>query len=197
MFTSRAEYRLRLRADNADQRLTPIGIELGAVSAARRAAFESKAKALQDGRTLLESLTLTPNEASRHGVEINRDGRRRSAFELLSFPDVDLKRLAAVWPAAGAIAPVIAAQLEVDASYAAYVDRQDADVVAFRKEESVRIPPDFDYCEVTSLSNEVRQRLEKVRPATLAQAGRMEGMTPAALMLMLAHLRKAPGRKSA
>jgi tRNA uridine 5-carboxymethylaminomethyl modification enzyme len=197
MFTSRAEYRLRLRADNADQRLTPIGIELGTVSAARRSAFEFKAKALQDGRALLESLTLTPNEASRHGVEINRDGRRRSAFELLSFPDVDLKRLAAVWPAAGAIAPVIAAQLEVDASYAAYVDRQEADVVAFRKEESVRIPPDFDYGEVTSLSNEVRQRLEKVRPATLAQAGRMEGMTPAALMLLLAHLRKAPGRKSA
>jgi tRNA uridine 5-carboxymethylaminomethyl modification enzyme len=197
MFTSRAEYRLRLRADNADQRLTPIGIELGAVLAARRAAFESKSNSLGDGRRLLESLTLTPNEAARHGLEINRDGKRRSAFELLSFPDIDLRRLAAIWPAAGAIAPAIAGQLEVDARYAAYVDRQEADVVAFRKEESVRIPPDFDYGEVTSLSNEVRQRLEKVRPATLAQAGRMEGMTPAALMLLLAHLRKAPGRKSA
>jgi tRNA uridine 5-carboxymethylaminomethyl modification enzyme len=108
-----------------------------------------------------------------------------------------MKRLAAIWPAAGSIAPTIAAQLEVDASYAAYVDRQEADVVAFRKEESVRIPPGFDFDAVSSLSTEIRQRLNKVRPATLAQAGRMEGMTPAALMLLLAHLRKAPGRKSA
>ncbi len=197
MFTSRAEYRLRLRADNADQRLTPAGVRVGCVSVERHSAFAAKAKALQDGRVLLESLALTPNEAARHGLEINRDGRRRSAFELLSFPDVDLKRLAAIWPAAGSIAPATAAQLEVDASYAAYVDRQDADVVAFRKEESVRIPPDFDYGDVSSLSTEVRQRLERLRPATLAQAGRMEGMTPAALMLLLAHLRKAPGRKSA
>ncbi len=197
MFTSRAEYRLRLRADNADQRLTPMGIDVGAVSAPRRSAFDAKSKALHDGRALLESLTLTPNAAARHGLEINRDGKRRSAFELLSFPDVDLARLAAIWPAAGAIAPAIAAQLEVDASYAHYVDRQEADVVAFRKEESVRIPPDFAYGDVASLSTEVRQRLEKLRPATLAQVGRMEGMTPAALMLLLAHLRKAPGRKSA
>jgi tRNA uridine 5-carboxymethylaminomethyl modification enzyme len=197
MFTSRAEYRLRLRADNADQRLTPAAIGLGCVSAERRAAFESKSQALSDGRALLESLALTPNEAARHGLEINRDGKRRSAFELLSFPDIDMKRLAAIWPAAGSIAPTIAAQLEVDASYAAYVDRQEADVVAFRKEESVRIPPGFDFDAVSSLSTEIRQRLNKVRPATLAQAGRMEGMTPAALMLLLAHLRKAPGRKSA
>jgi tRNA uridine 5-carboxymethylaminomethyl modification enzyme len=197
MFTSRAEYRLRLRADNADQRLTPAGIEFGCVSAERRSAFASKSKSLRDGRALLENLALTPNEAARHGLDINRDGKRRSAFELLSFPGIDLKRLASIWPAADAIAPTIAAQLEVDARYAAYVDRQDADVVAFRKEESVRIPPDLDYGEVASLSTEVRQRLEKVRPATLAQAGRMEGMTPAALMLLLAHLRKAPRRKSA
>ncbi len=197
MFTSRAEYRLRLRADNADQRLTPAAMALGCVSAERRDAFDAKSKALQDGRALLEGLTLTPNEAARHGLEINRDGKRRSAFELLSFPDIDIRRLAAIWPAAGSIAPAIAAQLQVDASYAAYVDRQEADVVAFRKEESVRIPPDFDFGAVTSLSTEIRQRLEKVRPATLAQAGRMEGMTPAALMLLLAHLRKAPGRKSA
>ncbi len=197
MFTSRAEYRLRLRADNADQRLTPAAIALGCISTERRSAFESKSKALSEGRALLEDLTLTPNEAARHGLEINRDGKRRSAFELLSFPDIDLKRIAAIWPAVGSIAPTIAAQLEVDARYAAYVDRQEADVVAFRKEESVRIPPDFDFGAVTSLSTEIRQRLEKVRPTTLAQAGRMEGMTPAALMLLLAHLRKAPGRKSA
>jgi tRNA uridine 5-carboxymethylaminomethyl modification enzyme len=197
MFTSRAEYRLRLRADNADQRLTPAGIALGCVSGERRAAFDAKSKGLRDGRALLESLTLTPNEAARHGLQINRDGKRRSAFELLAFPDIDLARLRAIWPQLGAIVPGIAAQLEVDACYASYVERQAADVLAFRRDESVRIPPDFDYAGVPSLSSEVRQKLEAVRPATLAQAGRMEGMTPAALMLLLAHLRKAPGRKSA
>ena len=198
MFTSRAEYRLRLRADNADQRLTPAG--LGARLRRRRSgvqAFARKCQALADGRRLLESLTLTPNEAARHGLDINRDGRRRSAFELLAYPGIDLARLRPIWPELGDIAPAIAAQLEVDARYASYVDRQEADVLAFRKEEGVRIPADFDYAAVAGLSAEVRQKLEALRPATLAQAGRMEGMTPAALMLLLAHLRKAPARRSA
>lgn len=197
MFTSRAEYRLRLRADNADQRLTPAGLALGCVGAERASAFAARCAALEDGRRLLEGLTLTPNEAARHGLDINRDGRRRSAFELLAFPDIDMSRLAAIWPAIGAIAPAIAAQLAVDSRYASYVDRQEADVLAFRKEESVRIPADFDYADVASLSSEVRQKLEALRPATLAQAGRMEGMTPAALMLLLAHLRRAPARQTA
>ena len=193
MFTSRAEYRLRLRADNADQRLTPAGLELGCVgrgAPARRS--PRKCAALADGRRLLESLALTPNEAARHGLDINKDGRRRTAFELLAYPGIDLGRLRAVWPELGGIEPAIAAQLEVDARYASYVDRQEADVVAFRKEESVRIPADFDYARIAGLSAEVRQKLEALRPATLAQAGRMEGMTPAALMLLLAHLRKGP-----
>ena len=140
---------------------------------------------------------MTPNEAARHGLEINKDGRRRSAFELLSYPGIDMARLAAIWPAIGAIEPAIATQLGVDARYASYVDRQEADVAAFRKEESVRIPADFDYAALSGLSAEVRQKLEELRPATLAQAGRMEGMTPAALMLLLAHLRKGPVRKTA
>jgi tRNA uridine 5-carboxymethylaminomethyl modification enzyme len=197
MFTSRAEYRLRLRADNADQRLTPAGLALGCIGPERRVAFEVKAKALEDGRRLLESLTLTPNEAARHGLELNRDGRRRSAFELLAFPVVDMGTLARIWPAVGAIAPAIAGQLEVDARYASYVDRQAEDIEALRKEEGVRIPPDFAYAGLSGLSAEVRQRLEALRPATLAQAARMEGMTPAALMLLLAHLRKAPARRTA
>ena len=197
MFTSRAEYRLRLRADNADQRLTPAGLALGCVGADRRAAFAGKCRALDEGRRLLESLTLTPNEASRHGLDINKDGRRRTAFELLAHPGIDLARLRGVWTELGAIGPAIAAQLEVDARYAAYVERQEADVVAFRKEEGVRIPADFDYTGLASLSAEVRQKLEALRPATLAQAGRMEGMTPAALMLLLAHLRRAPARRTA
>jgi tRNA uridine 5-carboxymethylaminomethyl modification enzyme len=197
MFTSRAEYRLRLRADNADQRLTEAGIALGCVGAERRQAFARKTQALQEGRGLLEKLTITPSEGARHGLGINKDGRRRTAFELLAYPDIDLTRLQPFWPEIGAIDRKIAAQLEVDARYASYVERQEADVLAFRKEEGVRIPADFDFATVASLSAEVRQKLERLRPATLAQASRMEGMTPAALMLLLAHLRKAPGRKSA
>jgi tRNA uridine 5-carboxymethylaminomethyl modification enzyme len=197
MFTSRAEYRLRLRADNADQRLTPTGLALGCVGNARRVAHEAKATALEDGRSLLERLTLTPNEAARHGLELNRDGRRRSAFELLAFPGIDMGTLAAIWPAVGGIAPAIAGQLEVDARYAAYVDRQAADIEALRKEEDARIPPGFAYADISGLSAEVRQKLEALRPASLAQAARMEGMTPAAVMLLLAHLRKPGPRKSA
>ena len=145
MFTSRAEYRLRLRADNADQRLTPMGLELGCVGAERRQAFARKCAALADGRRLLDRLTLTPNEAARHGLDINKDGRRRTAFELLAYPGIGFGRLRAIWPELGRVEPGIAAQLEVDARYASYVDRQEADIVAFRKEESVRIPADFDY----------------------------------------------------
>jgi tRNA uridine 5-carboxymethylaminomethyl modification enzyme len=196
MFTSRAEYRLRLRADNADQRLTPIGLELGCVGAERQAAFTVKTRALADGRRLLEGLALTPTEAARHGLDIRKDGRRRTAFELLAFPGIDLVRLRSIWPEVGMIAAAIAPQLEVDARYASYVDRQEADIVAFRKEEGVRIPADFAYAAVAGLSTEVRQKLEALRPATLAQAARMEGMTPAALLLLLAHLRKPPLRKA-
>ncbi len=197
MFTSRAEYRLRLRADNADQRLTPTGVALGCVGRARSDAFARKAQALSEGRRLLEALSLTPNEAARHGLEINRDGRRRTAFELLAHPGIGMARLAAIWPEIARLPPPIAAQLEVDARYAAYVDRQEADVAAFRKEESLRIPAGFDFASLPGLSTEVRQKLEALRPATVAQAARMEGMTPAALMLLLAHLRKGPERRTA
>ena len=197
MFTSRAEHRLLLRADNADQRLTPIGFELGCVGAARQQAFCVKADALADGRRLLDRLALTPNEAARQGLDINKDGRRRTAFELLAFPGIGFARLWAIWPELGRVQPGIAAQLEVDARYASYVDRQEADIVAFRKEESVRIPADFDYAALVGLSAEVRQKLEALRPATLAQAARMEGVTPAALMLLLAHVRRAPERRTA
>jgi tRNA uridine 5-carboxymethylaminomethyl modification enzyme len=197
MFTSRAEFRLRLRADNADQRLTPHGLALGAVGSARAKAFAAKTEALQAGRTMLEQLSMTPNEAARHGLEINRDGRRRSAFELLAFPGVDLNRLMAIWPEIGSLSPPIAEQLTVDARYASYVDRQAADVAALRKEEATRIPTDFDYADVVGLSAEVRQKLERGRPATLAHAAKLEGITPAAQMLLLAHLKKgAAGRRA-
>jgi tRNA uridine 5-carboxymethylaminomethyl modification enzyme len=196
MFTSRAEYRLALRADNADQRLTPRGQDLACVGPERRAAFAARCRALDEGRRLLASLSLTPNEAARHGLALNQDGRRRTGLELLSRSDIAFAQLRAIWPQLGNIPPGIAAQLEVDARYATYVERQQVDIAAFRKDESVRIPPDLDYAAVSGLSTEVRQKLEALRPATLAQASRMEGITPAATMLLLAHLRRAPARSA-
>jgi tRNA uridine 5-carboxymethylaminomethyl modification enzyme len=197
MFTSRAEYRLRLRADNADQRLTPLGNGLGCVTKARREAFAAKAAALEDASALLQALSLTPTEAGRHGLEVNRDGRRRSAFDLLALPGVDLARLAAIWPEIGAIAPKIAAQVAVDARYASYVRRQELDVEALRKDEALGIPAAFDFDALPGLSTEVRQKLSRHRPATLAQASRIDGITPAALLLLLAHLKAPQQRKSA
>jgi tRNA uridine 5-carboxymethylaminomethyl modification enzyme len=198
MFTSRAEYRLRLRADNADQRLTPVGLGLGCVGAERRSAFAARCEALEEGRRLLAGLSLTPNAAARHGLALNMDGRRRTGMELLARSDVSFARLRDIWQQLGAIPSRIAAQLEVDARYSAYVDRQAADVEAFRKDESVRIPADLDYTAIPGLSAEVRQRLAALRPTTLAQAARMEGVTPAATMLLLAHVRrgKAPAPRS-
>jgi tRNA uridine 5-carboxymethylaminomethyl modification enzyme len=197
MFTSRAEFRLKLRADNADQRLTAAGIALGCVGRQRQAHFEAKAKALGDGFDLLNQLSMTPTEAARHGLMVNRDGRRRTAFELLSFPDISLDRLIAVWPQIGGLEPRIASQLEVDARYAAYLRRQDEDVAQLKRDEAIRIPSDFDYSGIPSLSAEVRQKLVQHRPATLAQAGRIEGVTPAALLTLLARLKTRRDRKSA
>ncbi|MEX2167105.1 MAG: tRNA uridine-5-carboxymethylaminomethyl(34) synthesis enzyme MnmG [Methyloceanibacter sp.] len=197
MFTSRAEYRLTLRADNADQRLTPLGSAIGCVGAERRASFDAKQKRLAEGATLLQSLTLTPNQAAKHGLAINRDGRKRSAFELLSYPDIDLPRLIAIWPEIGRIDAEIAGQLAVDARYAVYVKRQELDIAAFRKEESIAIPPGFAFEHLPGLSTELRQKLEQQRPASLGQAARLDGMTPAALLLLLAHLKKGAAAKSA
>jgi tRNA uridine 5-carboxymethylaminomethyl modification enzyme len=197
MFTSRAEYRLRLRADNADQRLTPIGIALGCVGPVRGQALAAKTAALEAAAALLRSLSLTPTEAARRGLEVNKDGRRRSAFDLLALPEVDLPRLAGIWPQIGAIAPAIAAQVAVDARYASYVTRQEQDVATLRKDEALGIPASFDFAAVAGLSTEVRQKLQRHRPGTLAQAGRIDGITPAALLLLLAHLKRQPVRKSA
>ena len=196
MFTSRAEYRLTLRADNADQRLTPLGIAAGCVGGARAAAFAAKSKGLAEGEALLKSLTLTPDEAGKAGLTINRDGRRRSAFELLSYPDIELASLNRLWPEIEALDPKITDQLAVDARYAVYLKRQDIDIAAFRKEESITIPLDFAFARIAGLSNELRQKLECDRPASLGQAARLDGMTPAALMLLLAHLKKGSRGKT-
>ncbi len=197
MFTSRAEYRLTLRADNADQRLTPLGIAIGCVGKLRATAFAAKAKQLEQGEALLRRLALTPDEAAKFSLTVNRDGRKRSAFDLLSYPEVDAARLAAIWPEIGQLDTEIAAQLAVDARYAVYVARQELDIASFRKDEAIAIPAGFAFAALPGLSTELRQKLERHRPASLGQAARLDGMTPAALMLLLAHLKKGQAARSA
>jgi tRNA uridine 5-carboxymethylaminomethyl modification enzyme len=195
MFTSRAEYRLSLRADNADQRLTPLGIALGCVSSARQTAFERKCVEIAAATDTLRTLTLTPEQGRRAGLPINQDGVRRSAYDLLSYPDIDLGRLAGIWPQEiGAIAPKIAGQVAIDALYAVYLKRQSADIEALRRDEALMIPAGLDYAQVKGLSNEARQKLDTIRPETLGQAARIDGVTPAALTLLLGHVRKLAGR---
>jgi tRNA uridine 5-carboxymethylaminomethyl modification enzyme len=191
MFTSRAEYRLTLRADNADLRLTALGDRLGLVGAARAAAFHVKQNGLAEARRWAHERSLTPNEAAKFGLTINQDGRRRTALDLLALPGVTMAKLAEVWPEATTFRPEIAEQLEIEALYSGYLDRQEADILAFKKDESLRLPADFPYGEVKGLSNEVRSKLAATRPATLGQAGRVEGVTPAALAVLLAWLKKS------
>ncbi|EIG60258.1 MULTISPECIES: tRNA uridine-5-carboxymethylaminomethyl(34) synthesis enzyme MnmG [unclassified Bradyrhizobium] len=195
MFTSRAEYRLTLRADNADQRLTEKGIALGCVGSARTVHHRAKMDALNAARALSKSLTITPNEAIKHGLSLNRDGQRRSAFELMAYPDIGWSQVRAIWPELAAIDPVIAAHLEIDAKYDVYLERQSADVEAFRRDEGM-VLSDVDYQQVPGLSNEVRAKLEKARPFTVGQAGRIDGMTPAALGILAAYLRREARKTS-
>ena len=197
MFTSRAEYRLKLRADNADHRLMTIGRAVGCIGAAREKAFDIKQKAFDFGRGMLQQLNVTPPQGLALGLPINQDGRRRSAYELLSLPDVSISRLGQIWPELQQLEPKIAAQLEIDARYASYLVRQDEDVAALRRDEGLAIPPDFDFASIAGLSSEVRQKLAAARPATLAHAGRVEGVTPSALMLLAANFRRTKARRSA
>ncbi|MFK4527710.1 tRNA uridine 5-carboxymethylaminomethyl modification enzyme [Bradyrhizobium japonicum] len=195
MFTSRAEYRLTLRADNADQRLTEKGIALGCVGRARTQHHRAKMDALNAARALSKSLTITPNEAIKHGLSLNRDGQRRSAFELMAYPDIGWSQVRTIWPELSAIDPVIATHLEIDAKYDVYLERQSADVEAFRRDEGM-VLSDVDYQQVPGLSNEVRAKLEKARPFTVGQAGRIDGMTPAALGILAAYLRREARKTS-
>ncbi|MDI3562975.1 tRNA uridine-5-carboxymethylaminomethyl(34) synthesis enzyme MnmG [Bradyrhizobium sp. Arg816] len=195
MFTSRAEYRLTLRADNADQRLTEKGIALGCVGRARTQHHRAKMDALNAARALSKSLTITPNEAIKHGLSLNRDGQRRSAFELMAYPDIGWSQVRTVWPELSAIDPIIATHLEIDAKYDVYLERQSADVEAFRRDEGM-VLSDVDYQQVPGLSNEVRAKLEKARPFTVGQAGRIDGMTPAALGILAAYLRREARKTS-
>jgi tRNA uridine 5-carboxymethylaminomethyl modification enzyme len=195
MFTSRAEYRLTLRADNADQRLTDKGIALGCVGQARSQRHAAKMAALETAKSLARSLTITPNEAAKHGLALNRDGHRRSAFELLAYPEIEWSALRGIWPELSAIDPSIAVHLEIDAKYDVYLKRQTADVDAFRRDEGL-VLTDIEYADVPGLSNEARSKLEAARPRTVGQAGRLDGLTPAALGILAAYLRREARRKT-
>ncbi|HEX2801550.1 MAG TPA: FAD-dependent oxidoreductase, partial [Phenylobacterium sp.] len=190
MFTSRAEFRLTLRADNADQRLTARGVELGVVGPVRAAAYAAKAAALASARAEARVLTLTPSEAAKAGLPVKADGQRRNLMELLAYPTISFEDLTALWPQIASWSPAVREQVEIDAAYAGYLDRQAADVAAFRRDEDLRLPGDLDYANIGGLSNEVRQKLAAVGPLTLGQAARIEGVTPGALTALLAHVRR-------
>jgi tRNA uridine 5-carboxymethylaminomethyl modification enzyme len=197
MFTSRAEYRLTLRADNADQRLTPKGIAVGAVDGERAGAFGAKMAALAAARRLAAELRLGPSALRRHGIAAGADGVPRSAAELLAHPGIDVARLAAVWPQLGDLAPEIAEQLEIDARYAGYLERQARDIAAFRRDEALLLPNGLDYAAISALSAEIRGKLAAARPATLGAAARISGVTPAALVALLRYVKRRPEPRAA
>jgi tRNA uridine 5-carboxymethylaminomethyl modification enzyme len=197
MFTSRAEYRLTLRADNADQRLTDKGVAIGCVGGERQRRHRNKVEALEAARNFARSVAVTPSEARRYGFALNRDGQRRTAFDLLSYPDFGIGDIARIWPRFAELTAEVAEQLEIDAKYAVYLERQSADVAAFRRDETLVLPTDLDYAGVTGLSNEVRQKLTSIRPRTIGQAGRIDGITPAALTLLAALVRRGARRAGA
>ncbi len=190
MFTSRAEYRLSLRADNADVRLTPIGLSIGCVGSARASRFNGYIEKLERARSQLKQLAITPSEAAKADLHLNKDGQRRSAYELLSYPEQSVTTLSRLWPELGSLERGIADALEIEAAYAVYMDRQTADIVQARREEERAIPAEFDFTLLSGLSNELKQKLTATRPKNIAQASRIDGMTPAAISLLLAHLRK-------
>ncbi len=194
MFTSRAEFRLSLRADNADQRLTPKAISLGAISEERRRAFEEKMERLSEARDLLSNTSFTANEARELGIDVSKDGSRRSAYQLLALKDADVSMFLADIPGLKSVDDAVVQQVAIEALYANYLERQAKDVDVLRRDEALRIPDDFDYEALGSLSNELRQKLQTIKPETIAKAAKIEGMTPAALMLVLARIRQAARR---
>ena len=190
MFTSRAEYRLWLRADNADQRLTPRGLEIGCVGARRAEMFHVKQRDMDAARALAGNLRLSPSVLAKRGIAINQDGVARSALDLLAYPEIDWARLGHLWPELAGVAPEIAEQLTIDSRYEGYLARQRQDIAAYRRDEALELPADLDYGAIGSLSNEVRQKLQNHKPATLGQAARISGVTPAALIALLKHVRR-------
>jgi tRNA uridine 5-carboxymethylaminomethyl modification enzyme len=190
MFTSRAEYRLSLRADNADQRLTARGVVLGCVGTDRATSFAEKRIALDAAREWARSVSITPSEGDRFGLVLNRDGQRRSAFDLLSYPHLGWADIVRIWPESGEIPTAIGEQVEIDAKYAVYLDRQQADIASYRRDDAAALPETLDYRGMSGISNEIKAKLDSIRPRSIGQAGRIDGMTPAALALIAVHARK-------
>ncbi len=197
MFTSRAEYRLTMRADNADQRLTDKGDKIGCIGAVRLRRHREKMAALTAARQLAKSITVTPSEAERFGILLNKDGRRRSAYELLSHPNIGIAQLTRIWAGFADVASGIAVQLENDAKYEVYLSRQADEIASYRRDESLMLPDNIDYLQLRGLSNEIREKLQSKRPRTIAQAGRLDGVTPVALTLLVAHLKRCRPRTTA
>jgi len=197
MFTSRAEYRLRLRSDNADRRLTERGVSIGCVGSLRTTAFRAKEQGVLAALDMIENIQATPVELAKHGLKINQDGQRRTAKQLLAYPDVEWAQLELIWPQLAELAPKAKEQADIEARYSVYLDRQDADVHAFRKDEALALPSSLDYDVINGLSNEVRVKLKAVRPTTLGQAARISGVTPSALTLLLSYVRRGAHQKSA
>lgn len=191
MFTSRAEFRLSLRVDNADERLTGLGAEIGLVGSRRMAAFTTRQQEISRLRDALQGLLFLPQQASAAGVQLNRDGMRRSAYQILSYPEVDFGQLAAIWPELGDYAEVVISRVTADAVYSVYLERQASEIQSYRRDQTLKVPVDLDLDGISGLSNELKAKLQSLRPADLAQAGKIEGMTPAALTLLAAHARKA------
>lgn len=197
MFTSRAEYRLILRADNADTRLTALGLDIGCVGSERRNAFDEKTQQLAKAEAVFGSLKLTPNEAHTHGLHVNQDGVRRSALDLLAYPNIDLDDIGNIWPETREFSPVVRKQMAINAQYKGYLERQKADIRDFRKDESLMLPASLDYDKIGGLSNEVRQKLKEAAPNTLGQAARISGVTPAALTALLSFVKRGDHRVQA
>jgi tRNA uridine 5-carboxymethylaminomethyl modification enzyme len=197
MFTSRAEYRLSLRADNADLRLTPLGIVNGLVGSQRAAAFSHRENQVRQGLELARSLSMTSNEAARRGLKVNQDGLRRTALDLLSIPEVNWNALGALWPELQSLSSDVVEAIEAEALYSGYIRRQEADVAAMRREDGLALPVNLDYAGMPSLSAELRQKLQIAKPATLGQASRIEGITPAALAVILGHVRRRDRQSAA
>ncbi|ANP46302.1 tRNA uridine-5-carboxymethylaminomethyl(34) synthesis enzyme MnmG [Candidatus Viadribacter manganicus] len=196
MFTSRAEYRLSLRADNADQRLTPKGIKLGCVGPERTRKFADKMREIEAARELARTLNLTPAQAQARGLLVNQDGQRRDALALLAYPSISFEQLSGIWPELGSLSGQAREQLEIDALYSGYLERQALDVEAFKRDEDLRLSPDLDYAVVGGLSNEVREKLAHAKPVTLGQASRIEGVTPGALTALLAHVKREQRKRA-